>query len=282
MCDYPGCERHFVRLDLCNRHRDRHTAKGSSLNRKDPLTSQTSPIQDTRPTFAARGSVSPDRNRPSTGYKINGGNSTPHPYTPISNAPPVMYTNGASTSNGLDYGSQDPSATAYGQSSDRQRAQTAYQPPSGPQRSSGQANGGSYGVMSPVSAQQGLKGQAIVATPQPSVFVQPQNFPPFSLPPSNFASTQAASVTREASVPATSAGMNYMTEPVEFDTSASQAGSEMMALDQLSMPSTMPMFGSESVLQKSPYVGLPEDFMTYLFNASSQEGSPMGTVVYPK
>nr|POE87806.1 zinc finger protein klf1 [Quercus suber] len=34
-CDFPGCDRHFVRADLCARHRERHTAKGSHLQRKD-------------------------------------------------------------------------------------------------------------------------------------------------------------------------------------------------------------------------------------------------------
>lgn len=35
-CDFPGCERQFVRQDLCARHRERHTARGSHLQRKDP------------------------------------------------------------------------------------------------------------------------------------------------------------------------------------------------------------------------------------------------------
>lgn len=40
-CDFPGCDRHFVRADLCARHKERHTAKGSHLQRKDAfLTSQ--------------------------------------------------------------------------------------------------------------------------------------------------------------------------------------------------------------------------------------------------
>ena len=35
VCDFPGCERQFVRQDLCTRHRERHTARGSHLQRKD-------------------------------------------------------------------------------------------------------------------------------------------------------------------------------------------------------------------------------------------------------
>jgi hypothetical protein len=55
----------------------------------------------------------------------------------------------------------------------------------------------------------------------------------------------------------------------------------MMLLDQMSMPTTIPVFGpSDSLLNKSPYVGMPEDFMAYLFNTGNVQpadgsGSPM-------
>lgn len=35
-CDFPSCNRQFVRQDLCTRHRERHTARGSHLQRKEP------------------------------------------------------------------------------------------------------------------------------------------------------------------------------------------------------------------------------------------------------
>lgn len=34
-CDHPGCDREFVRQDLCARHQERHTARGSHLQRRD-------------------------------------------------------------------------------------------------------------------------------------------------------------------------------------------------------------------------------------------------------
>ncbi|KAL7267949.1 hypothetical protein RUND412_009446 [Rhizina undulata] len=34
-CDFPDCKRSFVRQDLCTRHRERHTNRGSQLQRKD-------------------------------------------------------------------------------------------------------------------------------------------------------------------------------------------------------------------------------------------------------
>lgn len=35
-CNFPNCNRQFVRQDLCTRHRERHTARGSHLQRKEP------------------------------------------------------------------------------------------------------------------------------------------------------------------------------------------------------------------------------------------------------
>lgn len=50
-CDFPGCERQFVRQDLCTRHRERHTARGSHLQRKEPYIQNT----DGRPNLSSPG-----------------------------------------------------------------------------------------------------------------------------------------------------------------------------------------------------------------------------------
>ena len=42
-CDFPDCHRSFVRQDLCIRHRERHTTRGSQLQRRDYLTQPTDP-----------------------------------------------------------------------------------------------------------------------------------------------------------------------------------------------------------------------------------------------
>ncbi len=47
-CDFPGCDRNFVRADLCARHRERHTAKGSHLQRKDAFLNSQRPSNSTR------------------------------------------------------------------------------------------------------------------------------------------------------------------------------------------------------------------------------------------
>ncbi|KAL8838211.1 MAG: hypothetical protein Q9170_002201 [Blastenia crenularia] len=59
-CDFPGCERQFVRQDLCARHRERHTARGSHLQRKDPyLQANDSRSTLSSPTTGHRGQFDP-------------------------------------------------------------------------------------------------------------------------------------------------------------------------------------------------------------------------------
>ncbi|KAF2019481.1 hypothetical protein BU24DRAFT_120798 [Aaosphaeria arxii CBS 175.79] len=43
-CDFPECHRSFVRQDLCARHKERHTARGSQLLRKDTFPHNLNPI----------------------------------------------------------------------------------------------------------------------------------------------------------------------------------------------------------------------------------------------
>ena len=186
------------------------------------------------------------------------------PYTPMTNTPPTGYP--ASNQNGVDYMHHD---SGYGHMAQRPQ----HHSPAGPQRPAIQTNVGSYGVLSPVSNQPGYHSQP-TNTPQSAggmPYVAPQNFPPFSLPPSEFPNAASPSVARADEqpnyVPATSA---------EYSDQQPQAAGEMMLLDQMGMPQTMPVFGSDTMLNKSPYVGMPEDFMAYLFNTGHGEaGSPM-------
>jgi Fungal specific transcription factor domain len=48
-CDFPECRRSFVRQDLCTRHKERHTARGSQLQRKDAFMQNMNPFPTTRP-----------------------------------------------------------------------------------------------------------------------------------------------------------------------------------------------------------------------------------------
>ncbi|KAL1840143.1 hypothetical protein VTJ49DRAFT_759 [Mycothermus thermophilus] len=271
-CGIGDCQRTFVRLDLCNRHKDRHQAKGSALNRKDSLLSQTSPVTDTRPPFASPGSASPEVNRPGTAYTKGRSLSIQYhspkdvmgsPYTPVSNTPPTTYANGAAA-NGVDYVHHDQGGFVH------MAQRGAHQSPD-LRRASIQSNVGPYGVLSPVSTQHGFPGQPH-NTPHSAggmAYVPPQNFPPFSLPPSDFAASSSAAATArndQASYSASTGG--------EFTDQQAQSAGEMMLLDQMGMQQTMPVFGSDSILNKSPYVAIPEDFVAYLFNTHG-ENSPL-------
>jgi hypothetical protein len=149
-----------------------------------------------------------------------------------------------------------------------------HQSPAGPQRPSVRTNGGPY--MSPMSAQPGYHSQAH-STPQSSTgvpqYVPPHNLTPFTLPPSDFSTTSAPAPRETQQTYAPPASSEYSEQ------SHQHQSSDMMLLDQMSAPTTIPIFGpTDSMLNKSPYVGMPEDFMAYLFNtngAQPGEGSPM-------
>lgn len=47
-----------------------------------------------------------------------------------------------------------------------------------------------------------------------------------------------------------------------------------MLLDQMATQTTIPVFGPDGGLNKSPYITIPEDFVAYLFNTNNPDGSP--------
>jgi hypothetical protein len=251
-----------VRLDLSLRHKERHSAKGSSLNRKDGL-AQHSPTSGDRP-GPPLGSLSPEANRPGSGYpgQVRPG---PLPYqspkdhlgspygTPVTSTPPTAFPNGAGPNGYVHH------ERGY-------RAGPPQQSPNGT-RPSIQTNVGAYGVLSPVSTQPGFHSQH-TNTPQSVPFVAQQNFPPFALPPSsNFPNDGSQREREPRYVPTTSA---------EYADQNQQQPSELMMLDSMQMSNqTLPVFGGDTMLNKSPYVAIPEDFVAFLFNQNSMDGSPM-------
>ncbi|KAI0020950.1 fungal-specific transcription factor domain-containing protein [Xylariomycetidae sp. FL0641] len=281
-CDFQDCNRQFVRLDLCNRHKDRHTAKGSALSRKDSLISQSSPVDNVRPPYPTPGSTATSPTYTRAGNKVyqeygahlqyqSPKDVLGTPYTPITNTPP----------HGLPVG---PSAGAEGylqHDAPYSGARGARHPAPSPvehQRPNIQTNVGPYGVLSPVSTQHGNYHSQPSNTPQSATAVQyppSNNFPPFSLPPSEFSSTPAVNVPRDS-------GQSYVAPPSgEYsEHSHAQTSGEAMILDQ--MNSQAPVFGGDGALNKSPYVSIPEDFVAYLFNTTGPDGSPsVGHVMPP-
>ncbi|CAJ2512342.1 Uu.00g053570.m01.CDS01 [Anthostomella pinea] len=284
VCDFQDCNRTFVRLDLCNRHKDRHTAKGSALSRKDSLLSQSSPIDNVRSPYPTPGSTStsPSYHRPGHNscqeYGAHPQYQSPKdtvgtPYTPITNTPPTGFPH-AGPPNGPDgyihheqgYGSQG--------------ARHPHQSPAGHPRPHIQTNVGSYGVLSPVSTQHGSYHSQPANTPQSAStmpYTAPNNFPPFTLPPSDFATTSASGMPQESGqpyAPPTSGEYSDHAHP--------QASDDMLLLDQMTSQATIPVFGNDGVLNKSPYISIPEDFVAYLFNTTAPDGSPTVGHILPQ
>ena len=119
---------------------------------------------------------------------------------------------------------------------------------------------GSFSVSSPVPNQQRY-GDQVTTAPQSSNFISQQNVMSFSLPASQYPNGHGVSQPEVSQSYGTATSAEY-SEP------SHQQSSEMMMLGQMAMAGTVPMFGSDT-LNKSPYVGMPEDFLSYLFNTSS-------------
>jgi hypothetical protein len=297
-CDFPDCVRTFVRQDLCNRHRDRHTAKGSQLHRKDSMLGHThsSPMIEPGKPLSAHSSSSPEVMRPSlSGIKSRATqlqyqspqemNSSS--YSPITNPSSGTYS-GAGSLNGAD-NFQPPNGFKRSNSDGMNRGQDGSStniPATRPQRHASfgmadakpadftrpplQTSVGPYGLLSSASGNSNYHN----AQPSPQQpYVSQQNFTPFTLPPPGFStSVTAPASTREADPTyPTSMSTDYPNETSHHQ----QSGPDMMLLDQMTAPNTMPVFGGEGY-NRSPFA-IPEDFVAYLFSGQQLDNaSPMG------
>lgn len=188
---------------------------------------------------------------------------TGSPYTPITNTPPVF-----PHPNGVNYLRGD---GAYGPMSGQQQAHPS---PNGVPRPSVQTNVPPYGVLSPAS-QHGFQGNANNTPQSATPYSGSTTFPAFSLPPSNFQSPAAPAVgSREQD---SSYGPQHRVN--DYSQGPPQTAGEMVLLDNMTSQTTIPVFGSDTVLNKSPYVGMPEDFFAYLFNTQAGEGTTMSHMV---
>ncbi|KAI9774657.1 MAG: hypothetical protein M1840_002906 [Geoglossum simile] len=119
-CDFPECRRSFVRQDLCTRHKERHTARGSQLQRKDAFMQNMNPFPTTRPLDTNKDTdtfmISPDSRLlpadPVSGADIkshmgqsgSSGNATLGTFSPISDksSTTMAGSNGSSASTTAD------------------------------------------------------------------------------------------------------------------------------------------------------------------------------------
>ncbi|KAJ8129397.1 hypothetical protein O1611_g4236 [Lasiodiplodia mahajangana] len=278
-CNFPDCNREFVRLDLCNRHRDRHTAKGSALSRKDSLISQSSPVDNVRSPYPTPASttMSPEHTKlGNTAFRTEHAAHSQYqspkdgigigtPFTPMASTSPATFPHPGP--------SNIPDAYVHSEQGTGYNARLPHQSPTGhAQRLHTHSGANVYGALSPVSNHPGSYHLQPIHTPQsvPTMpFVAPNNFPAFSLPPSDFnaaAGAGAGSGSTHQYAPTTSS---------EYSEQAhSQVSTDLMLLDQMTAQATMPVFGPDGILNKSPYISLPEDFVAYLFNSTSPNTSP--------
>ncbi|KAL3424707.1 C2H2 finger domain-containing protein [Phlyctema vagabunda] len=289
-CDFPECTRTFVRQDLCTRHRERHVAKGSQLNRKDSMNQHGSPGHENGKPSLHRDSTSPELIRPSsTGAKARTGQqyqsprqATINPYQPVHNHSPSAY---AGASVGTDHHG-GPFKRSNSDSIPRPHNPSQPVPLNRPQRHSSfgisdaktvefarpplQTPSNQYGIPTSTPASQSYQGNH--SSPQ-QLFVNQHNFPPFSLPPPSFASAPAATTATRDIEP------TYPTS-MSLDYPSQQSGPDMMLLDQMTAPNTMPVFGGEGY-NRSPFA-IPEDFVAYLFSGQQVDASaPMGQMGQP-
>ncbi|KAI5463735.1 fungal-specific transcription factor domain-containing protein [Mariannaea sp. PMI_226] len=265
-CSFPNCPRTFVRGDLLKRHMDRHAAKGSQLNQRDSMAGHITPVLG--PTTSA-----PEYNHNAMDF------SKPHPspiqyqqpqeqtgnvpYSPINNSPMNMFPNGGmhGMSNRMDMDSSQH------QGYNNQAPQIS-QPhsPAITQRSTMPNNSAPFGVMSPITTQQGFS-KPQNTMPQTS-FVPQQNVMPINLPPSQFSNGHNSNSQENSQA-------YDIGTTAEYSQPETPQARELMMLDQMAMPGTVPVFGGDGDLNKSPYVGMPEDFMAYLFNSPQANMTPV-------
>jgi hypothetical protein len=159
-------------------------------------------------------------------------------------------------------------------------------------RPSLQTTVGSYGLPTSSSGSQSYHSNQSSTPTQSSMhapYVNQQNFAPFSLPPPGYATTAPTTSSRDnessyaISPPQATVQMDYQQRD---SGSGQQSGPDMMLLDQMTAPNTMPVFGGEGY-SRSPFA-IPDDFVAYLFsgqqfdNSSPMAQSGMGQQGYAK
>lgn len=222
---------------------DRHTAKGSQLSRRDSVINHVSQV-------GAPGLASPESKRVVPGYSTTLSPSSQYrsshetyggPYSPTGNAPSAPYSNDAySHHNGVQHHSNNGFSHEMDYSHHvrvQSPVRTSYQPL--------RSTVGSYGS----DSNQQLHESQPRKTTQTPAFVSHQSALPYNHPNSQFSNGHGAS-----------------------HSDLGHQSSESLMLENMTMQATVPMFGTDSVPTKFPYVGMPEDFLTFLFDNSSPSG----------
>lgn len=312
-CAIGDCTRHFVRQDLCNRHRERHTAPGSQLQRKDAMQNNVL-ATNIAMHMAPHGSSSPELARAES-VVLRGGQVKFEPprdnalnsFSPAEPLPPSIFPRPDSVIQSVD-------GNGYPQVNTSRRSQSDQTVRSIPPMNSNQpfvraelpqrheifhamdekSANHLYGrtpqqhSMSPFAASSEIPQQLAYGNfqesagggqiPMQAPYVNDHGFTHFSLPPSSFSpgpATTSSSHDLQASY-AMSSPRTTLANDYHDREFGQQSGSEMMYLDQIGATETVPVFGNESFEnQRSPFA-IADNFVAYIFNAQ-QYNMPQGT-----
>jgi hypothetical protein len=248
-----------------------HGSPGADAGKPGSMHGPPSP-EASRSSFAGMNSRTPQTQQYQSPQELQS-----NPYSPVSNTPASVYS-GTASSTTDPYGQANPYKRSNSDGIPRAGDSTGGTPSSRPQRHSSfgvldakpadfsrpplQASVGPYGLLS--SAYNGQNYQNNQANSQG--FVSPQNFTPFTLPPPTFPSA-TTSGGRDAELYPSSVPTDYPGDGIQHQ----QSGPDMMLLDQISAPNTMPVFGGEGY-NRSPFA-IPEDFVAFLFSGQQVDGS---------
>jgi hypothetical protein len=294
---------------LCNRHKERHTAKGSQLQRKDSMLNNVSPVTDGNKPISMHGSMSPETARPAlTGNRPrttqlqypSPPDNVSSPFSPSTAQSTATFPGSGSSSTVTDFTYQQTSSFVKRSNSDHSLPPGSLARPTLLNSNRNQRNsfgvadakpvdatfsrppvqpaGVSYGFLSSTSNNQSFQGNKAVQPSMHPQYVSQQNLTSFSLPPPGFPTPVATTSPREVessytiSSPHTALPLEYQQRGPGL---GPQAGADMMLLDQMTAPGTMPVFGGEGY-SRSPFA-IPDDFVAYLFSEQQySNSSPIG------
>lgn len=264
-CQYADCPRTFVREDLLKRYMDRHAARGPQLRCRDSTTTcvvhvASASASTTSEARALDSAVSLYHQFPLPGQSPQE-HSGCSPYTPVSDSTPQGRRGRAPSASAAD--DYEPGAAYV---PDRRRSLSQESPPS-------QSCISVRADMAPFDVfDQREAGAAGYSSHPPARAMAQRSESMTHFARDAYRNSQRHVPSHEPSQPCVETVVS------EYPGSTHGMPSEMMALDQMAMPGALPVFGDDEGLSKSPYVGMPEDFMAYLFNALSSSACPTGLV----
>ncbi|KAH4023911.1 hypothetical protein HBH70_076100 [Parastagonospora nodorum] len=298
-CDFPDCHRSFVRQDLCARHKERHTARGSQLLRKDTFNMHNlNPIV----TAALGGKNAPPAKPMDMKRQTPHGLQSPASATTsnlASQMSPPTYHSPASSMNRNDSLQRNGSEDAYRNSSDVKpydmQAQGAgnFAPPPRPS-----ALGNYSGGRTPLHNSPHVGNGNFT---RPDLRAQTSNISGYGS-----SSPYSAAVTPAPSYPPSAASIAYQSQPNKYpshsvtpvareqenqyyngttgqtpmngvESTAAQLNGVSEAIMDQTPSYAMPMFGGEGY-SRSPFA-MADDFAAWLFNdnqLAAGGASPMG------